>query len=356
MTIASVCFILPKYQRRPIGGYKIVYEYANRLVGQGLDVSILHINSPIRTHYKKLPDFVIRTLADAMTAVEPRWFPLDRRIRKASDLNSRMLGEVIKSDAVVATSVGTVDYAYRLFKQKKVIYLVQDYETWNGNTEADVIRSYETDSKKIVISTWLKGLVDRYAPEPSTIIPNPIDCNRYTCSIAMLERQPFSVGLLYHNDPRKGVPVSLKVVRMLKERYPQLQVHMFGACKPSFELPEWVDFTFNATQDETIEIYNKCRVFLCSSIDEGFGLTGFESLACGCVLVSTDYASVHEYAKDGYNALLAPVNDADALCENVSRVFEDDKLASQLSKNGIESVKRFSWEEALCKFMGVLNS
>ena len=73
-------------------------------------------------------------------------------------------------------------------------------------------------------------------------------------------------------------------------------------------------------------------------------------------MVSTDYASVHEYAKDGYNALLAPVNDADALCENVSRVFEDDKLASQLSKNGIESVKRFSWEEALCKFMGVLNS
>lgn len=73
-------------------------------------------------------------------------------------------------------------------------------------------------------------------------------------------------------------------------------------------------------------------------------------MACGNVLVSTNYQGVREYAKDGYNALLSPVKDVDALVENVNRAFEDEELSNRLVANGQESVKRFSWEEAYQKF------
>ena len=40
----KICFILPQTLRKPIGGYKIIYEYANRLVDEGHKVVILFLN------------------------------------------------------------------------------------------------------------------------------------------------------------------------------------------------------------------------------------------------------------------------------------------------------------------------
>ena len=89
---------------------------------------------------------------------------------------------------------------------------------------------------------------------------------------------------------------------------------------------------------------------MCSSIKEGYGLTGMEAMACGAALVSSDYEAVHEYAKDGYNVLLSPVRDVNAMVENVSKVFDDASLLYNLSRNAIDSLKDFSWEEAIKKF------
>ena len=73
-------------------------------------------------------------------------------------------------------------------------------------------------------------------------------------------------------------------------------------------------------------------------------------MACGDALVSTAYTGVLEYAKDGYNALLSPVKDVDALVKNVQRVFEEDELRNKLVRNAQESVKEFSWDIAVERF------
>lgn len=39
-----ICFVLPGVARQPVGGYKMAYEYANRLVKENHDVSILYLN------------------------------------------------------------------------------------------------------------------------------------------------------------------------------------------------------------------------------------------------------------------------------------------------------------------------
>ena len=63
----KVCFVLPKFSRKPIGGFKIVFEYANRLSQKGHKVAILFLK-------KKLSSF--------LTKIEPRWFKLDSSIKK----------------------------------------------------------------------------------------------------------------------------------------------------------------------------------------------------------------------------------------------------------------------------------
>ena len=57
------------------------------------------------------------------------------------------------------------------------------------------------------------------------------------------------------------------------------------------------------------DILNYASIFICSSINEGFGLTGAESMACGCALATTSYPAVFEYAVDKKNCLVSPVKD-----------------------------------------------
>ena len=41
-TTKSVTFLLPHTGKNPVGGYKVVYEYANRLVNRGYKVNVVY--------------------------------------------------------------------------------------------------------------------------------------------------------------------------------------------------------------------------------------------------------------------------------------------------------------------------
>ena len=181
------------------------------------------------------------------------------------------------------------------------------------------------------------------------LIPNAIDTKCYECKIPIEKRSQHTIALLYHSAPKKGLKYAFEVLKSVKKQYPDLQVIMFGKF-PVHGLPKWITYHKNASQKETVRIYNSVQVFLCSTIEEGFGLTGIEAMACGSCLVSTDYKGVKEYAVDNYNALLSPVGDIQAQVNNVVRIFENKELREKISKNGIESVKNFTWIEAMEKF------
>ena len=101
---------------------------------------------------------------------------------------------------------------------------------------------------------------------------------------------------------------------------------------------------------QTIELYNEISVFICSSINEGYGLTAMEAMACGAVVVSSDYEGIHEYGIEGVNCLLSPLRNPEALAQNVSKVFDDAELRYKISKQGRESLKAFDWKIAFDKF------
>jgi hypothetical protein len=109
----KICFILPNSSRSPIGGYKIVYEYANRLIIAGADVSIVYMNTNILESfkYRNTPYCVLRALNDIVTFIEPKWFKLDCRVHKISNFNIKKLKYIYDSDVVIATALGTVQSA-----------------------------------------------------------------------------------------------------------------------------------------------------------------------------------------------------------------------------------------------------
>ena len=71
---------MPQYPLHISGGYKIAFEYANRLVDDGFNVSILFINDGA-PHFLKIPNFSKRIIMNIITTKKIVGFDLDSRIK-----------------------------------------------------------------------------------------------------------------------------------------------------------------------------------------------------------------------------------------------------------------------------------
>lgn len=347
----DICFVLPGFTRQPIGGYKIVFEYANRLQQDGNKISIVFLNDD-KLQKIKVPFWGRRILVNCITAIEPRWFPLSSNIIKISSFQKKYLDKVKESDVVFATGIQTVEVVKNNFKNSRKFYLIQGYENW-GVTE-EYLRNTYGYFNNIVVSNWLKDIVDRYADKSSQLLKNPIDIDVYRRMRHQTQRKNHTIGILYHTDEIKGVRYAMEAIYRLKEKYSDLTVQMFGMFPKPKNLPKWISYKQGASQKETVDIYNNVQVFLCASIEEGYGLTGLEAMACGACLVSTAYKGVLEYAKDGYNALLSPVKDVNKIVQNISKLFNDSNERIRISNNGVNSVKSYSWEKTMKKMYKIL--
>ncbi|MGV7366344.1 glycosyltransferase, partial [Mycobacterium kansasii] len=77
-----------------------------------------------------------------------------------------------------------------------------------------------------------------------------------------------------------GLKYAFDALNIVHQKYPDLVVMMFGAPKRP-NVPKWYEYYSNISSKEVNLLYNKCSIFLCASIKEGFGLTGAESMAAG---------------------------------------------------------------------------
>ena len=351
----NICFVLPQMLRKPIGGYKMVYEYANRLSNNGHNVAILFLNENALKRFK-LPLWFRKSFIEVFTRVEPKWFKLNENITKYSSTNSKEIEKLDKKfDLAIATGVYTVDKTIEIFSKTKKAYFIQDYESWVYPKEK-INSTFKAGLDNIVIAEWLQDKVESCTGKMPVLIKNPIDTKFYKMECPIKERDLYTLGILYHSAQHKGFKYALEAINQLKKMYPKLKVKMFGTSQPDFNLPSWIEFTLNASKEDTVKIYNSVSIFLCATVSEGFGLTGLEAMSCGAVLVSSDYDGVREYAINGVNALLSPIRDSNSLVQNVALVFEDELLRNRLSKNGIQSARELTWESAMDKLETYLNS
>jgi glycosyltransferase involved in cell wall biosynthesis len=85
-------------------------------------------------------------------------------------------------------------------------------------------------------------------------------------------------------------------------------------------------------------------VFASAAWHEGFNFLPLEAMACGVPVVMTDDGGSREYARDGENAVVVPVGDADALREAIQRVLQDAELRAGLIESGMRTAWEYDWD------------
>ena len=344
-----ITFVVNSFSRQPTGGLEIIYQYANHFAERGHTVTLVFcVSNPVAKYEGKVP-YAVRYMAQkAIVQKGPRWYPLDNRVKKI--YTTAMTAQTIPDgDAVFATAIGTARPVADLPSCKgKKYYLIQGFENWSCSDD-EVYATYNLGMTNIPIAKWLADIVQEKTGKEPYYIPNAIDTDLFHVKTENRLRYPHSIAMIYQRGEHKGFQYGYQVCLKLKENYPDLRCHIFGLSKREPEWPQWIKYTENATQEQLVGIYNSVSVFLCSSVEEGFGLCGAESMACGCAFATTGYRGVYTYAKNEENALISPVKDVDALYQNVCRLFDDGELRTRLSQKGRKDIEKMSWNNAFDK-------
>lgn len=348
----KITFVLPNYPWKPVGGFRVVYEYANQLVRRGHRVTVVHprilrnTSLPQPNFYRWLRRKAVY-LRDTFFRPKLLWQPIDKEIKMlyVPELKARNIPD---GDFIFATAWQTAEYvnSYSLCKGKK-IYLVQGYEIWSG-TEERVNSTWRLPFLKVVIAKWLyeKAVELGVKKSEMVLIPNGINTEKF-CLRRAISTRPEKIIMLYNPDECKGFVDGIKALEIVHTSFPDLQMVLFGIFRKPKSLPDWIQYCYNPPSDTLInDIYNSSRIFVCPSRNEGFPLPPAEAMACGCALVSTNNEGVREYAEDGVTALLSPTNDAERLAKNVIRLLKDDDLRIRLAKAGYERIQEFTWERS----------
>ena len=347
----KISVLLPSLARKALGGHKVVYEYCNYMV-QKDDVFVTLYFFPGDTLKKYINSNELRKhiLNLYLKFGNPvKWFELNSKIRLRIVTKEK---EMDDADIVIATGIETLQPVLSLSKQKgKKIYFIQDFENWKFDDQ-HVLSTYTNETLNIVVSKWLFNIVKKQVGVEPRLISNNIDTRVFYPMKTM--RMEHSVIFHYRSSPHKGGKYAIRVIEKLKEKYPDLSVAVVSSQERPDSLPGWCNFYENIPTQKVAELNNRYQVFMCTSIDEGFGLPGLEAMACGCALVSTSYKGVLEYAIDGKNALLSPPRDIDAMVRNVEKLFEDVNLRNMIAENGIKTGHERSLEKSAQKFEQVL--
>ena len=137
--MTKINIVLPLLPKKPIGGFKVLFEYANQMIEDSCDVTIYYPkklkpeNIKKGVFYKILFTFfhVLKTKNDYGVT----WFNLNERVKEEFiyTLEEKYIRE---ADVIIATSWETAAWIgnYSINKGKK-LYLIQGFETWSGSKE-----------------------------------------------------------------------------------------------------------------------------------------------------------------------------------------------------------------------------
>jgi glycosyltransferase involved in cell wall biosynthesis len=328
----KIVFLCPHL--RIAGGVRAILTHADRLAARGHDVRVI---VPAHRDW--------RWWRRGWSGTPPDWMP---RLRAAVEWVRRWEpARLPDADALIATAWQSARaVAAAPARCGRGFYLIQHYESMYHGEPARVDATYGLPLERIVISSWLQGIMRERFRAPATVIVTPVDPDLFHPVAGEPDDGQVRVLMLHHEYPWKGFADGLGAVAEARIRHASLRLVGFGVKAPRGPSP-YDEFHENLPQERLAWLYSRCPIYLCPSWDEGLGMPAMEAMACGAALVTYDNGGCRDYAVDGVTALVAPRRDVAALAKALGHAVGDRALRQRLAGAGQALVTReFDWDRA----------
>ena len=267
----------------------------------------------------------------------------------------------VQYDILVATLYSTLFNIFKYDRVKKLLYLVQNYETdfysYNNNFRSETEKTYLTPFKVvfITISQWCKSWLWRKYKKFSRYAPNGIDFDNFYFHKRQLNNK--KIIILIEGDSSshyKNVDESFKIVEKLdKNKFEIWYLSYNGKPKDWYR----VDKFLNKIPHETVvQIYNKSDILLKSSWLESFSYPPLEMMATGGYCIVAPNEGNIEYLKDEENCLFYKLGDINSAIGLIEKLITDEKLQQRLYENGIATAKKRNWKIFKNQIINLYNS
>ncbi len=270
--------------------------------------------------------------------------------------SSYMIGYMPDCDINIATSWDTV-YPVFFSRKGKPVYFMQHYEEvfdrldFNRILNICSIRcTYELPMYKIANSSWLQRVIKEKYGQDIPFSNNALDCTVFQKKNKLSDIDGVFRVLSYcDNREWKGFADLAEAFAILYKQYgKKIEWHTFGQVhnliQPDNQRAPYIPH-LKLSYEELADLYASSDVVVCPSWYESFPLPPLEAMASGTAVITTPNGT-EDYCKDGFNCLIIPSRSPKRIVEAVNTLLSNKELQRQLIDNGLDTVKRYSWEKA----------
>lgn len=157
-------------------------------------------------------------------------------------------------------------------------------------------------------------------------------------------------------DERKNLPRLIEAWSNLPVELRQAHHLLFAGRIPDGNVAEFrriaqrhslkddeLRFSGYVSDEELVQLYNLCKLYVLPSWHEGFGLPALEAMACGAPVIGANTTSLPEVI--GLEDALFDPFQVKAISNKIERALTDESFLANLRAHGLEQSKRFSWNK-----------
>ena len=151
-------------------------------------------------------------------------------------------------------------------------------------------------------------------------------------------------------NKQKNHKLAISAFAQIANKYPDVKLRLFGDGNLRNDLLRQIQdlgmesrVVLHGSTDDVVSVLKHARIFVLSSDYEGMPNCLMEALAAGVPCISTDCpcGGPKMLIKNGYNGLLVPINDENALSQAISSLLEDTSNAEKLGENAKQEAKKY---------------
>ncbi len=217
--------------------------------------------------------------------------------------------------------------------------------------------SYGNKIHVITASNWLKNIVKKSAVFQDafcSVAPIGIDVSVFQILDKREQKQKFGfasdtkvilIGAQALQANVKGYGYIEKIIEiLLKDVYcnhlckcGKLKLAIFGNSSGFKEIGkiECIDFGFIEDREQLCGLYNAADVFVFPSIQETFGMTAAEAMACGTPVAAFDRCAMQEVIVDGVNGFKVDFEDCEAMACKIISILKRNFIDVHLCRKRI---------------------
>lgn len=254
------------------------------------------------------------------------WTPL-----KPKHLIIKKESHIPDADIIIGTGFGSWKKTIVLPDRcgKKFIW-VRGYELWQAS-EQKLVKILSNKKLTIIVnSIGLQKKLLKFKIKSHIIRPgNNLDDFKF---LNLRNSNKIILGGLYHTKHKtKRSDWILKATRILKKKYNNIELHMFGIDQDPRN-PLIDNYLCNPSLNKKNIFFNKIDIFLSPTELEGLHIVPQEAMLTRCPIIATnaELAGVEDYLLNNYNGLIAD-NNFDSFFDNIDYLVKNKKRRIELS-------------------------